>query len=195
MAPIVKRLVAIFVCATALGCGAVTDPSTPPTRPPQQPSFAIPPGPYTPGQSYFGRNNYIEYVAGNAPVIYSAPHGGALTPSEIPDRTAGNCGGSATTTTDLNTIELVRAMGARHFARFGTRPHLIISHLARRKLDANRTAEEARRVRGHGEHSHDLGVRRALLFGVAAWTRESRDVVREQRVPIGAQLSGAGAEW
>jgi hypothetical protein len=110
---------------------------------PAVPAFAIPPGPYVPGQSYFGRNNYIEYVAGDAPVIYSAPHGGALTPSEIPDRTAGNCGGSATTTTDLNTIDLVRAMRARHFARFGTYPHLVINHLARRKLDANRTIEEA----------------------------------------------------
>src|SRR6185503_10349115 len=53
------------------------------------------------------------------------------------------CGGSATTTTDLNTIDLVRAMQSRHFARFGTYPHIIINHLARRKLDANRTAEEA----------------------------------------------------
>ena len=132
--------IAIAAIVTAIGCGGVTNP---PASVLGGPAFAIPPGPYTPGQSYFGRNNYIEYVAGNAPVIYSAPHGGALTPSEIPDRTASNCGGSATTTTDLNTAELVRAMQARHFARFGTWPHIIINHLARRKLDANRTAEEA----------------------------------------------------
>lgn len=131
------------VVAAALGCGGVTDPAGHPAQMPAVPAFAIPPGPYVPGQSYFGRNNYIEYVAGDAPVIYSAPHGGALTPSEIPDRTAGNCGGSATTTTDLNTIDLVRAMRARHFARFGTYPHLVINHLARRKLDANRTIVEA----------------------------------------------------
>jgi hypothetical protein len=113
-------------------------------RDPSGPVLAIPPGPYTFRQSYFGRNSYyIEYVAGNAPVIYSAPHGGALTPTEIPDRTAGGCGGSATTSTDLNTIDLVRAMRARNFAQFGTYPRIIINHLARRKLDANRTAEEA----------------------------------------------------
>lgn len=109
---------------------------------PSAPSFAIAAGPYTPGTSYFGRNNYIEYVAGNAPVIYSAPHGGNLTPSEIPNRTAANCGGAATTTTDLNTVEFVRAMRARHFARFGTYPHIIINHLTRGKLDANRTILE-----------------------------------------------------
>jgi PKD repeat protein len=102
------------------------------------PQLAIPAGPYTPGQSYFGRNGYIEYVAGNAPVIYSAAHGGSLTPSEIPDRTAGTCGGAATTTTDLNTQELVRTMQARHFARFGNYPHIVINRLHRRKLDANR---------------------------------------------------------
>ena len=138
------RFFALSVIVIAIGCGSATNPpSGVKPRIPDGPAFAIPPGPYTPGQSYFGRNNYIEYVAGNAPVIYSAPHGGTLAPSEIPDRTASRCGGSATTTTDLNTIDLVRAMRARHFARFGTYPHIIINHLARLKLDANRTAEEA----------------------------------------------------
>jgi hypothetical protein len=133
-------VIVVSAIGMAISCGGVTNP---PGSGLGGPAFAIPAGPYTPGQSYFGRNNYIEYVAGNAPVIYSAPHGGALTPSEIPDRTASLCGGAATTTTDLNTAELVRAMQARHFARFGTYPHIIINHLARRKLDANRTAEEA----------------------------------------------------
>ncbi len=99
---------------------------------------AIQPGPYTPGQSYYGRNNYIEYIAGNAPVIFSAPHGGSLTPSEIPDRKSGSCGGSATTGKDLNTRELALAMRQRYFARFGKYPHVIINHLHRIKLDANR---------------------------------------------------------
>ena len=139
-----SRIMTIAVIVIAISCGGVTNPpSGVRASVLGGPSSAIPPGPYTAGQSYFGRNNYIEYVAGNAPVIYSAPHGGALTPSEIPDRTASLCGGSATTTTDLNTVDLVRAMQARHFARFGTYPHIIINHLARRKLDANRTVEEA----------------------------------------------------
>ena len=47
---------------------------------------------YKAGQSYFGRNGYVEYIAGNTPVILSAPHGGALTPTTIPDRTASACG-------------------------------------------------------------------------------------------------------
>jgi hypothetical protein len=108
-----------------------------------QPTAAPEPSAYTPGQSYFGRNNYIEYAAGNSPVILTAPHGGALQPSTIPDRIAANCGGTATTTTDLNTIELARAMQQRWFARFGKYPHVVVNHLARHKLDPNRPSDEA----------------------------------------------------
>src|SRR5688572_10409861 len=136
---IAKRGLAVFLIGASLACGAVTDPSgVASSRSPNGPTLAIPPGPYTAGQSYFGRNNYIEYIAGNAPVIYSAPHGGDLTPSEIPDRTAGSCGGSATTSKDLNTQELVRAMRTEHFTRYGSYPHIVINRLHRKKLDANR---------------------------------------------------------
>jgi hypothetical protein len=124
---------------TAIACGQ----ATPAVVAPQQTTATFPSGPYVAGQSYFGRNNYIEYVAGNSPVIYTAPHGGSLTPAEIPARTAGACGGTVSTTTDLNTVELVRQMQASHFARFGTYPHIIINHLARSRLDANRTMQEA----------------------------------------------------
>ena len=98
----------------------------------------IPPGPYTPGQSYFGANNYIEYIAGDGPVILSAAHGGNLTPTTIPDRTDAACGETTTTTTDLNTRELVLAMQQALHTRFGTFPHVVINHLHRKKLDANR---------------------------------------------------------
>lgn len=135
---IVLLLVALGGCGSAPGPSqvVVSTPATPATP-------AIPAGPYTPGQSYFGSNSYIEYVAGNTPVIYTAPHGGALLPADIPDRTDARCGGSATITTDLNTADLVRAMHQRHFSRFGRYPHIVINHLARRKLDPNRLATEA----------------------------------------------------
>jgi hypothetical protein len=92
---------------------------------------------FVPGQSYFGRNQFVEYIAGNSPYIVSAPHGGSLTPPEIPDRTSGE------TVTDSNTRELVRAMGTAVFAREGRYPHIIICHLRRTKLDVNRDLGEA----------------------------------------------------
>ena len=128
---------ATLLLAAALGCGGPTASGGTPVEPtPVEPT-------YVPGQSYFGREGYIEYVAGNAPVILTAPHGGTLQPAEIPDRTAAACGGSVTVVTDANTADLVRTMQRRFHARWGTYPHVIINRLSRRKLDANRTATEA----------------------------------------------------
>jgi hypothetical protein len=103
----------------------------------------IPAGPFTPGQSYFGRNNYIEYIAGDGPIILSAAHGGSLRPSGIPDRNDTTCGADANTTGDANTRELVLAMQQAIHARFGSFPHVVINHLHRIKLDANRPISDA----------------------------------------------------
>jgi hypothetical protein len=95
---------------------------------------------YTPGVSYFGRSQYIEYVAGNLPLIFAAPHGGHLTPGEIPDRTPALCGGTATTGNDTNTQELTRAIQAAFGP--GKYPHVVFNRLHRLKLDANRDLTE-----------------------------------------------------
>jgi len=93
--------------------------------------------PFIVGQTYFGRNNYIEYRAGDLPVILVASHGGDLTPAEIPDRTYG------TFDRDTGTRELAIACYDEIVARTGRRPHLILSHLRRIKLDPNREIVEA----------------------------------------------------
>jgi hypothetical protein len=94
--------------------------------------------PYIPGVSYFGRNNYIEYIAGNIPLIISVPHGGQLTPSEIPDRVCGD-----ETVTDSYTSELSKELSAAINKITGCYPHVIICNLKRSKLDANRELETA----------------------------------------------------
>lgn len=90
-----------------------------------------------PGESLFGRNDYIEYKVGNLPFILTSGHGGSLTPSEIADRTWGTLG------RDTNTRELTLAIAAEIAARGGRYPHVIINHLHRRKLDPNREIVEA----------------------------------------------------
>ena len=94
---------------------------------------------YTPGQSYFGNNNYVEYIAGNLPLILSAPHGGYLLPAEIPDR---NCTGCVYVR-DGYTQEMVRAVANAIHLRTGCYPYVVISRLHRRKMDANRDLPEA----------------------------------------------------
>jgi len=92
---------------------------------------------YTEGESYFGRNDYIEYMCGGLPLIISVPHGGDLTPSEIPDRTCG------TTVTDSYTYELSQELRTAIFESTGRYPHVIVNHLKRIKMDANRDVAEA----------------------------------------------------
>lgn len=90
-----------------------------------------------PGKSTFGERGYIESIAGDLPLIISAPHGGREAPEEIPDRVTG------VTQTDANTQELARAVAAEITARTGHHAHVIICRLARRKLDCNREIAEA----------------------------------------------------
>jgi len=89
------------------------------------------------GITVTGANGYVEWIPGDMPIVVTAPHGGTLLPTEIPDRTTGS------TTRDLNTDELAQEVVSAFVARFGKRPHLIVCKLHRRKLDANREVVEA----------------------------------------------------
>lgn len=90
-----------------------------------------------PGKSVFGENQYIEYIPGDLPLVVCSPHGGRLTPEEIPDRTKG------VVQPDVNTQDLARTFAAAVHARTGKHMHLIISNLHRKELDPNREIEEA----------------------------------------------------
>ncbi|MFD1786119.1 hypothetical protein ACFSC3_00900 [Sphingomonas floccifaciens] len=94
-------------------------------------------------RSIWGQNKYIEYLPGTGPVIITAPHGGQLMPESIPDRTPEACGGSAITVRDTNTTELTRAIRAAFYRRYGFYPHVVLAYLSRKKMDANRSLEEA----------------------------------------------------
>ena len=94
---------------------------------------------YTPGNTYYGNNNYTEYHSGNLPIILSAPHGGYLKPSNIPDR---NCSGCVTVK-DRFTKELTLEIAEAIHKKTQCYPHVIINNLHRVKLDANREIIEA----------------------------------------------------
>jgi hypothetical protein len=100
------------------------------------------PDKYQPGQAYYGRSNYVEYIAGDMPVIFSVPHGGSLTPVEIPDRRPTAPSDDFATVSDANTEELALdvARAFRHY--FGHSPHLIICRLKRTKIDCNRDIDQ-----------------------------------------------------
>lgn len=93
---------------------------------------------FEPGLSYFSEHQYIEYIPGTLPIIISVPHGGYLEPASIPDRTCGD----AVYTNDANTQELARDIIESIYTTFGCYPHVVINHLHRSKLDANRNLFE-----------------------------------------------------
>ena len=78
---------------------------------------------FEPGRSYFGRSNYVEYIAGDMPLIISAPHGGTLRPAEIPDRKSGEFA------TDTCLEDLARTAQQALHDYSGHYPHVIICRL------------------------------------------------------------------
>jgi hypothetical protein len=85
-------------------------------------------------QVIYGNHNYTQYHRGSLPIVISIPHGGLITPANIPDRTCN----SPTTVTDSKTIELGRQIDTALFKLTGCHPHLIICNLKRTKIDCNR---------------------------------------------------------
>jgi hypothetical protein len=90
-----------------------------------------------PAAPVYGEKKYIEYTAGDLPLVISAPHGGRETPEEITTREKG------VVQMDANTQEVARAVVAEFTKRTGQRPHLVVCRLHRQKLDVNREIVEA----------------------------------------------------
>ena len=94
-------------------------------------------GELKPGHSVYGKRQYIEYMPGDLPLVIAVPHGGRLTPDDMPDRTSG------VVEMDANTQELGRAIADVVHKETGHHAYVIICHLHRKKLDVNREIAEA----------------------------------------------------
>jgi hypothetical protein len=94
---------------------------------------------FSPGNVYFDSTGYVEYRAGNLPVILSAPHGGGLEPADIPDRDCAGC----VSIRDAWTQPITEGIYDAFVEKTGCYPHVIINLLHRKKFDANRGLQEA----------------------------------------------------
>jgi len=81
----------------------------------------------------------VDATDGTIPLVIIAPHGGDLSPAELPDRTCGGC----VTVNDANTQALALEIADAFERRVGRRPFVVINRLHRRKFDANRDRTEA----------------------------------------------------
>jgi len=86
----------------------------------------------------FNAEEFVDFEAGNIPLVISVPHGGELKPNEIPNRTCND----AVNVMDEFTIELSQAIMTA-FAKTGKKPYLIVNKMHRSKMDANRNREDA----------------------------------------------------
>ncbi|MBF4985349.1 T9SS type A sorting domain-containing protein [Nonlabens mediterrranea] len=94
---------------------------------------------YVPGNTYTDATGYVEYRAGNLPIVLSVPHGGYLEPTAILDRSCAGC----ITTADSFTQEITDGIYQSIVNETGCYPHVIINLLHRKKFDANRDVQDA----------------------------------------------------
>lgn len=95
---------------------------------------------YFPGNTYFDSTGYVEYRAGNLPIIISVPHGGTLEPSSIPDL---SCNGTPSGFIDSYTKEIAEGLYATFFQETGCYPHIIFNLLHKKKFQANGNLHDA----------------------------------------------------
>lgn len=94
---------------------------------------------FIPGEIYYDSTGYVEYRAGNLPIVMSVPHGGSLMPNSIPDRDCPGC----VYAKDIWTQEIADGMYNEFVTETGCYPHVIINLLHRVKFDANRDIGDA----------------------------------------------------
>ncbi len=149
---------------------------------------------YEPGLTYFGRNRYVEYIAGDLPLVVSAGHGGGEEPDEIPRRAYG------TLARDSWTQETTRALRDSIIAHFGGgQPHIVISRLRRTRLDPNREIVEAAQgsefaEQAWREYHRFVGVARARIaedHGRGLYVDLHGHSHRTPRVELGYLLTGS----
>lgn len=103
----------------------------------------------TAGRMTYGRNQYVSAYTGALPIIFLVPHGGTLTPAEIPDRLpAGTIlpEGRIARETDSGTNELATTLSNRLYDSTGARPYVVRMLLKRSKIDVNRDSVKEMRL-------------------------------------------------
>ncbi|MGB1041305.1 MAG: T9SS type A sorting domain-containing protein, partial [Flavobacteriales bacterium] len=89
---------------------------------------------YVAGNIYFDSTSFVEYRAGNLPIIISASHGGTLEPTGIPDL---SCNGTPSGFIDSYTKEIAEGIYNTFYVETGCYPHVIINHVHKKKFQPN----------------------------------------------------------
>ena len=146
--------------------------------------------------SKFCTNKYCEYIPGDPEtnLLITAPHGGSLKPRSIPDRVGGcrikgKCVYShnrckrpdtkrcpVSNIPDMYTKDMATRLADEYYKLTKVRPHVVVNHLHRGKLDPNRPKPEATFYNKYAKKAFDE------FFGF----------IRDAKKRIGLQGDGAG---
>lgn len=91
------------------------------------------------GDIFYDKEHWTACIVGDMPLVISIPHGGTEKPGNISDRSCSDI----VTVTDLNTIELARAISRELADEYNLHPYLVLCNLKRTKIDQNREIKEA----------------------------------------------------
>lgn len=96
------------------------------------------------GEVIFYQNHWVEVIVGDMPLVISVPHGGFMKPESIPNRDCKGVGkGKFVLGADSKTIQTARAIQKAFQKKYKKCPFIIISNIARSKVDQNRNMDQA----------------------------------------------------
>lgn len=164
-------------------------------------------------QSIFDRQKYIEYQPGTLNLIISVPHGGILKPAAIQNRDAGavingtfvydhkyedkkdfaQCG--VRYKQDKYTMEIAKMVAEELCKLTGHRPHVVISHLYRGKMDPNCDLEKGafgvpQAVEAWQAYQQFVGCAKEAIKGSGLFLEIHGQIHSEQWVELGYTLPG-----
>lgn len=88
-------------------------------------------------------SKYITIKPGTLPIIISAPHGGTLSITDVPERQGGSEVAQFTTVRDINTDQLALQLADAISRKLDGKPYVVVARFSRKYIDANRPAKGA----------------------------------------------------
>lgn len=107
---------------------------------------------------YFGKDNLIEYLVGNMPLILTVPHGGFKNLTYINDRTQTNLSDSIVLNTDNFTYQLAINLRKKIYQLTNKYPHVILGCLTRSKCDLNRYIYQTENGKSYAVEDKDIST-------------------------------------
>lgn len=107
---------------------------------------------------YFGKDNLIEYLVGNMPLILTVTHGGFKNLTYINDRSQTNLSDSIVLGTDNFTYQLALNLRKKIYHLTNKYPHVILGCLTRSKCDLNRYIYQTENGKSYAVEDKDMST-------------------------------------